>query len=140
MDGGNCSHFYGSIFIPIYLKAQITTIPEFIKRRFGGGSNKYFSFLTILMSIIVDTAGDYMQELLVLQTFFPSLDIFYTCFFLAIITGLYTAGGLKAVVYTDVIQAFVLIFGCSLTTFLLFEQFDYSWENVKASLPEATFL
>lgn len=129
--------FMAFIFIPIYLKAQITTIPEFIKRRFGGGSNKYFSFLTILMSIIVDTAGGLYAGSLVLQTFFPSLDIFYTCFFLAIITGLYTAaGGLKAVVYTDVIQAFVLIFGCSLTTFLLFEQFDYSWENVKASLPE----
>ena len=129
--------FMAFFFIPIYLNSKITTIPEFLKNRFGGKANQYFSAITVFLSILVDTAGGLYAGALVLQTFFPSLDLFTTCFTLAIVTGIYTAaGGLKAVVYTDVIQSFVLIFGCTLMSYILFEKFNFSWDELKSSLPE----
>jgi SSS family solute:Na+ symporter len=49
----------------------------------------------------------------------------------AIFTGIYTAaGGLRAVVYTDVMQALVLLLGSAVLAWTVFGKFDYSWHNV----------
>lgn len=128
------------IFIPLYLRAKITTIPEFLELRFDNRSRNFFSIVTIFTSIIVDTAGGLYAGALVLQIFFPDLILWQTCLFLALVAGVYTAfGGLKAVVYTDAIQAVILIIGCSILTYLLFEQLDFSWAKVVASAPEGHF-
>ena len=128
------------IFIPLYLRARITTIPEFLEMRFDRRSRSFFSIVTIFTSIVVDTAGGLYAGALVLQIFFPNLILWQTCFFLALVAGIYTAfGGLKAVVYTDAIQAVILIVGCTVLTFLLFEQLDFSWARVTAAAPEGHF-
>jgi len=128
------------IYVPLYLRSQITTIPEFLELRFDVRSRKFFSALTIVASIMIDTAGSLYAGALVIQIFFPSIDLWQTSYFLAIVTGLYTAfGGLKAVVYTDSLQAIILIIGCGILSFLLFEQFDFSWSNLVASVPEGHF-
>lgn len=129
-----------AIFVPLYLKSRITTIPEFLELRFDRRSRLFFSGITIFTSIIVDTAGGLYAGSLVLQLFFPDLILWQTCFVLALIAGLYTAfGGLKAVVYTDAIQAIVLIIGCSVLSYMMFEKMDFDWGAVMASAPEGHF-
>lgn len=126
-----------ALFVPLYLRAKITTIPEFLELRFDARSRIFFSAMTIFMSVVVEMAGGLYAGALVLQTFFPDLILWQTTLFLAIIAGVYTAfGGLKAVVYTDAIQAVILIVGCTVVTYLLFQELDFSWETVKASVPE----
>ncbi|MGB3607567.1 MAG: sodium:solute symporter [Psychroserpens sp.] len=128
------------IFIPLYLKSQITTIPEFLNLRYDRRSQVFFSAITIITSVIVDTAGGLYAGALVLKTFFPDLIIWQTCFVLAVIAGLYTAfGGLKAVVYTDTLQAIVLIVGSSILTYIMFEKIDFSLERMISSAPEGHF-
>lgn len=128
------------VFVPLYLKSQITTIPEFLERRFDRRSQVIFSVITIFISIVVDTAGGLYAGAIVLRTFFPNLILWQTCLVLALIAGVYTAfGGLKAVVYTDAIQAIILILGCSILTYMLFERLDFSWDTVVASAPEGHF-
>jgi len=125
------------IFIPLYLKSKITTIPEFLELRFDNRSRTFFSAITIFTSIIVDTAGGLYAGSIVLQAFFPELVIWQTCLILALVAGLYTAfGGLKAVVYTDAIQAVILIIGCSVLSYMLFEKLDFSWSNIVSNVPE----
>ncbi|SHJ41905.1 sodium:solute symporter [Aquimarina spongiae] len=125
------------IFIPLYLKSKITTIPEFLELRFDNRSRTFFSAITIFTSIVVDTAGGLYAGSIVLQAFFPELVIWQTCLILALVAGLYTAfGGLKAVVYTDAIQAIILIIGCSVLSYMLFEKLDFSWSNVVSNAPE----
>ena len=129
-----------AIFVPLYIKSRITTIPEFLELRFDRRSRLFFSAVTIFTSIVVDTAGGLYAGSLVLQLFFPGLVLWQTCFVLALIAGLYTAfGGLKAVVYTDAIQAIVLIIGCSVLTYMMFEKMDFDWGAVVASAPEGHF-
>ncbi|MEO0731879.1 MAG: sodium:solute symporter [Bacteroidota bacterium] len=129
-----------AIFVPLYIRSRITTIPEFLELRFDRRSRLFFSGVTIFTSIVVDTAGGLYAGSLVLQLFFPDLVLWQTCFVLALVAGLYTAfGGLKAVVYTDAIQAVVLIIGCSVLTYLMFEQLDFDWGAVLASAPEDHF-
>ncbi len=125
------------VFIPLYLRARITTIPEFLEKRFDRRSRLYFSAITIVMSIVVDTAGGLYAGSVVLKTFFPNLVVWQTCVGLGVFAGLYTAaGGLKAVVYTDVIQAVVLILGTCLLTWIVFADLDFSWERVTSIVPE----
>jgi solute:Na+ symporter, SSS family len=129
--------FMSFFFVPIYLKAKISTIPEYLELRFDRRSRLYFSAITILLSIIVDTAGGVYAGAIVLQTFFPELVLWQTCLALALVAGLYTAaGGLAAVVYTDVIQALVLIVGSTIITLMVFAEFDYSWAAASAEIPE----
>ncbi|MEO1515445.1 MAG: sodium:solute symporter [Bacteroidota bacterium] len=129
-----------AIFIPLYLRARITTIPEFLELRFDRRSRSFFSLITIFTSIVVDTAGGLYAGALVLKLFFPDLILWQTTLVLALVAGLYTAfGGLKAVVYTDAIQAIILILGCSILTYILFSKLDFSWSKVLASTPEGHF-
>lgn len=128
------------VFIPLYLRARITTIPEFLELRFDRRSRSFFSIVTIFTSIVVDTAGGLYAGALVLKLFFPDLILWQTTLVLAFIAGLYTAfGGLKAVVYTDAIQAIILIVGCSVLSYILFEKLDFSWQAVVDSAPEGHF-
>ncbi len=134
--------FFVFYYVPIFLRSRISTIPEFLERRFGPASRKYFSGLTICTSVMVDTAGSLYAGAVVLKVFFPELDLFYTCVVLAIVAGLYTAaGGLAAVVYTDVIQAVVLLVGSCLLTYNVFahEAINFSWETIKTSLDASMF-
>ncbi len=129
--------FMSFFYIPVYLKKKITTVPEFLLKRFGGWSNKYFSAITIFLVIIVDTASGMYAGALVIKTFFPSLEILPICIGLALFTGIYTAtGGLKAVVYTDVVQSIVLLLGCGLLTYFVFKEYDFTWSKVVASVPQ----
>jgi len=128
------------IFIPLYLRSKITTIPEFLQLRFDRRSQKFFSIITIFSTIMIETAGALYAGSLVLQTFFPDLVMWQTSLVLAIVAGIYTAGGgLKAVVYTDAIQAVILIVGCSIITWILFGKLDYDWARVVTAAPEGHF-
>ncbi len=130
--------FFAIFFIPCYLNARITTVPEFLERRFDRRSRLYFSGLTLFSNIIVDTAGTLFAGAMVIRLFFPEVDLFTACLALALLAGLYTAaGGLAAVVYTDVLQAIVLLVGAAMVSYLSFAQLDFSWSAlIDATPPE----
>jgi len=129
--------FMAVFCLPIFLKSKITTLPELLEKRFNSKARSYYSGITIFLSIIVDTAGGLYAGSLVLQLFFPSLAIWQTCVGLALFAGLYTAfGGLKAVVYTDFIQAIVLLSGSFFLTYIIFDKLQMSWSDFTATLPE----
>ncbi len=128
--------FFALFFIPAYLNAGITTVPEFLERRFDARSRYYFSGLTLVSNVVVDTAGTLFAGALVMQLFFPGVDLFTACLLLALLAGVYTAaGGLAAVVYTDVLQALVLLLGAALVSYLCYAQLDFSWAAVVAATP-----
>ena len=128
------------VFVPLYLRARVTTVPEFLEYRFDRRARVFFSAVTIITSIVVDTAGGLYAGALVLQTFFPSLPLWETCVALALFAGAYTAfGGLKAVVYTDALQAVVLLVGCGVLAWTMFDRIDYSISTMVAAAPEGHF-
>lgn len=123
---------FAIFFIPFYLKSRVFTMPEFLERRYDSRSRYYFSGFTILGNIFIDTAGSLYAGGLVIQLLYPEVPFTLSVTVLALIAGLYTViGGLKAVVYTDAIQAVLLIFGAVLITILAFDKVG-SWENAMA--------
>ena len=128
---------FTAVFVaPTLLGNRITTLPELLERRFDARMRKYLSGVSIFLSIVLDTAGSLFAGALVLQVFFPGLPLGATIAALAVFAGLYTAaGGLRAVVYTDVLQSVVLLAGSAMLAWLVFAEFDFSWAAVKAAVP-----
>lgn len=122
------------VLIPLYLRGRIGTVPEYLERRFDYRVRRYFSALTLVSNIAVDTAGTLFAGALVLTGFLPGLDLFSGALLLAAVAAAYTAaGGLAAVVYTDVLQAVILLVGACLVTFLAFAAIDFDWSRVVAT-------
>lgn len=129
--------FFALFMVPLYLNARIGTVPEFLERRFDRRVRRYFSLLTIFANIVVDTAGTLFAGAIVLTVFLPGLDIVSAALILAGIAGVYTAaGGLAAVVYTDVLQAVILLIGSAIVAVLAFAQLDYSWSTLVSNVPQ----
>lgn len=130
--------FMTIFFIPFFIRSKISTVPEFLEKRFSRFTRRYVSLTTILLTIIVDTASSLFAGVLVLQLFFPDLVVWQTYFILTLLAGTYTAtGGLRAVVFTDILQAIIILLGGSILLFSVLGQFDYSWSKAVASVPES---
>ena len=133
---------FTAIFVlPFYMRTKISTVPEFMARRFDGRVRLYLSVITILLSIVIDTAGGLYAGALVLdRLFYPGEGgehLYPFVIGLALFAGIYTAaGGLKAVVLTDVLQAVILIFGSAALAVIVFGKFDFSWAKATAALPD----
>ncbi|MGB5832637.1 MAG: sodium/solute symporter [Thiohalocapsa sp.] len=124
------------VFVPLYLRARIGTVPEYLERRFDRRARRYVSALTLFANIVVDTAGTLFAGALVLTTFVPGLDMFGAALILAGLAAAYTAaGGLAAVVYTDVLQGIILLIGAMLVTWFSFERIDFDWSAVTTAMP-----
>ncbi len=101
---------FGWIFVPFYLRTGVYTMPEFLEKRYSSACRNYLSVVSVLAYIITKISLIIFAGALV----FEVLGIpFWTGAIITVVaTGLYTAlGGLKAVIYTDMVQAFILILG-----------------------------
>lgn len=126
--------FFTIFLLPLLLKSRVFTMPEFLERRFDSRSRYYFSGFTILGNIFIDTAGALYAGALVIFLLYPSVPFALSVAILALLAGLYTIlGGLKAVVYTDTIQAVLLMLGAILISALAFNKVG-SWEAVTSSV------
>lgn len=128
--------FFIIFFLPFYLKTRVYTMPEFLEKRYDARSRYYFSGIMIMGNILLETAGGLYAAALVIQLIYPDVPMLQVVTILAIVAGLYTAaGGLKAVVYTDAIQAVLLLLGSGAVAFMAYQQVGFSWEAVKAVTP-----
>lgn len=127
---------FTAIFVlPVILRARVTTMPEFMERRFDARLRRYLSAVTLLLSVVLDVASSLYAGSVVVLTFVPGVALWQMCLVVAAFTAAYTAaGGLRAVVRTDVMQALVLLVGSAALTVAVFGHFDYSWANVRAEV------
>ena len=99
------------VFAPFYFKSRIQTLPEFLERRYDARSRTVFAFIAILGALFVHIGLSLYTGALIFQRFL-GIGIWTS---IVVLSGLtltyYLAGGLKAVVYTQAVQAGVLIFG-----------------------------
>ena len=122
---------FALFIIPVYLRNRIFTMPEFLERRFDARSRYYFSAFTIFGNIFIDTAGALYAGALVISLLYPEIPFAVSVVILALLAGLYTvAGGLRAVIYTDTIQAVLLLMGCLLVSALALGEIG-SWQTVR---------
>ena len=127
--------FFAIFFIPYYLSSRIYTMPEFLEKRFRPAVRYYFSALNIISNVFVDIAGGLYGGAIVIQLFFPEMPLVASALLLALVAGLYTAaGGLSAVVYTDTIQAVIILVGATAITFIALDV-SGGWDAVREGTP-----
>ncbi|XP_068013337.1 sodium/glucose cotransporter 1 [Melanerpes formicivorus] len=102
----------GWVFVPIYIKAGVVTMPEYLRKRFGGKRIQvYLSVLSILLYIFTKISADIFSGAVFIQLAI-GLNLYVAIVILLAITALYTVtGGLAAVIYTDTLQTFIMIVG-----------------------------
>jgi len=130
-----CLLILAVVFIPQYLRTRIYTIPEFLERRFSLTARMYLSCYFTVMIVLTKVSIALYAGALVIEQFF-GWDRTVVMWGIGIFTAFYTAiGGLSAVVYTDVLQTVILVFGSTLLTIIGLSRVG-GWSELTASAPE----
>ena len=106
----------GLIFAPFYFKSKISTLPEFLEKRYDSRSRTILAFIAIIGALFVHIGMSLYAGAVVFETFF-GINVFISILVISVITTIYTVlGGLKAVVVTETIQSVILIVGAVILT------------------------
>lgn len=100
----------GWVFVPFYLRSGVYTMPEFLEKRYSKACRGYLSVISILAYVITKISLIIFAGALVFET--VGVPFWTGAIVTVVATGFYTVlGGLKAVIYTDMVQAFILLLG-----------------------------
>lgn len=123
----------GWVFLPFYARSGVFTMPEFLEKRFSAKSRWFLSVVSLVayvltkISVTIYAGGIVVSSLLGINFWVGALST-------VVLTGIYTVlGGMRAVVYTETLQAIVLVLGAGALTFI---GLDYvgGWGEMKATL------
>ena len=130
------------VFVPFYYKSGVFTMPEFLERRFDNRSRWTLSIVSLITYVFTKVSVTVYAGALVFMTLLPDTfgspdNAFWVgAFTTVILTGIYTImGGLRAVLYTEVLQAFVLVIGSFFITFIGLNLIG-GWDELKLVLGE----
>ena len=128
----------GWLFVPFYLRSGVYTMPEFLERRFNPASRTYFTWVSIVGYVLTKISVTLFAGGVVMRAV-TGWNIYTSAIVLIVITGLYTVlVGLRAVIYTEVMQAVVLIIG-SATLAILGLKAVGGWSGLEAKVPADFF-
>uniref|UniRef100_A0AAY4EZR4 Sodium/glucose cotransporter 4 n=1 Tax=Denticeps clupeoides TaxID=299321 RepID=A0AAY4EZR4_9TELE len=113
----------GWIFVPVYISAGVVTMPEYLRKRFGGQRIRiYMSVLSLILYIFTKISTDIFSGALFIQVSL-GWDLYLSTIFLLVVTAVYTiAGGLTAVIYTDALQTVIMVIGAFVLMFIAFDE------------------
>uniref|UniRef100_A0A9J8CGR8 Solute carrier family 5 member 9 n=1 Tax=Cyprinus carpio carpio TaxID=630221 RepID=A0A9J8CGR8_CYPCA len=113
----------GWIFVPVYISAGVVTMPEYLRKRFGGQRIRiYMSVLSLILYIFTKISTDIFSGALFIQVSL-GWDLYVSTVVLLVVTALYTiAGGLTAVIYTDALQTVIMVIGAFVLMFIAFDK------------------
>lgn len=108
----------GKYFLPIFLKANIYTMPQFIEKRYDNRVRTLLAVFWILVYIFVNLTSVLYLGALAINTIM-GVPLLWGIIGLAAFAAIYSLyGGLSAVAWTDVIQVIFLVGGGLITTYL----------------------
>jgi SSS family solute:Na+ symporter len=101
----------GWVFVPFYLRSNVFTMPEFLERRFNRHCATYLASISVIAYIFTKISVHLYAAAIVLERV-VGWSPMKAAIILVVATGIYTiAGGLAAVIYTDLVQTLILLAG-----------------------------
>lgn len=119
----------GVVFMPIYLKNKIFTMPQFLNQRYNSTVSLIMAIFWLALYILVNlTSILYLGALAV--SGISGIDFTVCMIGLAIFAIIITIGGMKVIGFTDVIQVFFLVIGGLATTYLAVTLVSMEYDGV----------
>ena len=139
-----------AVFIPAYYRHNVVSIYEFLETRFGPRTRRIASAVFLLTRSLASGSRLWVPTLLLLviwdrmnpgnplgnweQFWFTGAALVV----ISLLTAAYTAiGGIKAVIWTDVLQILVLFWALGFSVFFLLGHIPGGWEGAKSHLTAA---
>jgi solute:Na+ symporter, SSS family len=146
----------GWVFVPIYDRIKVFTMPEYLELRYSKGSRSLLSFLTIASLVLTKLSATLYAADVVFKVFLGidsisiaghQIDMFWVISLgLAFATGVYTiAGGMRVIMYTSVLQTPVLLLGSFFILFIGLSTLGHGsltagWSNMITSMGDQIHL
>ncbi|MCC8021885.1 MAG: sodium:solute symporter [Akkermansia sp.] len=140
----------GRLFLRPYYQYNVVSIYQYLQERFGTATRRWASMTFLISRVLASGTRLYVAGILLVIAFKsfagePSLsrgqEIWIYVGALTLITAataVYTAlGGLKAVVWTDVLQAAILVIAMLTTLGILYFSLEDGWNTVTSALSAA---
>ncbi|MCB0519258.1 MAG: sodium/sugar symporter [Lewinellaceae bacterium] len=112
----------GKFFLPIFIKKELYTIPEFVEKRYSTNLKTILAIFWIALFVFVNLTSVLYLGAKALDTILGAGDgttLMYSIIGLALFAAAYSLwGGLSAVAWTDVVQVVLLVIGGLVTTFI----------------------
>jgi solute:Na+ symporter, SSS family len=126
------------VFVPFYLRSGVYTMPEFLERRYGPACRWYLTSVSVVAYVATKISVSLYAGALVLRAV-AGWDFITSATVMVVATGVYTVfGGLAAVIYTELLQAVVLIAGAATLTWLAVDQAG-GMAGIRAAVPPDFF-
>jgi SSS family solute:Na+ symporter len=108
----------GWLFLPFYVRSGVFTMPEFLEKRFGPTARWFLSLFSLAAYVLTKVSVTLYAGGIVISTLM-GVSFMAGALATVILTGIYTIlGGMRAVVYTETLQAIVLVLGAATLTFM----------------------
>lgn len=108
----------GWMFLPFYVRSGVFTMPEFLEKRFGPKARWFLSLFSLSAYVLTKVSVTLYAGGIVVSTLI-GISFMQGALATVILTGIYTVlGGMRAVVYTETIQAIILVIGAATLTYL----------------------
>src|SRR5260221_3193575 len=128
----------GWVFVPFYLRSNVFTMPEFLERRFSRSCAVYLAGISILAYVFTKISVHLYAAAVVLEKV-VGWNPMTAALILIVVTGIYTiAGGLAAVIYTDLVQTIILIIGAVVLTVIGLDKVG-GFAGLRAAVPPSYF-
>jgi len=128
----------GWVFVPFYLRSNVFTMPEFLERRFNRNCATYLASISIIAYIFTKISVHLYAGAIIAESVLGWRPM-TAAIILVIATGVYTvAGGLAAVIYTDLVQTLILLAGAIVLTVIGLEKVG-GFAGLRAILPPDYF-
>jgi len=99
------------IFVPIYVRNRMTTMPEYLGKRYGPHARTIYALLIITSYIFANFALVFYTGGFAMEKMW-GINRVFSVWILAILTGAYTIyGGMLSVAWTDFLQCLLLLGG-----------------------------
>src|SRR6185436_12138703 len=124
------------LFIPVYLKNRIATVPEFLSKRFGPLCGDIYSWVMLAAYVLVFQVPVLYGSTLVFSKL-TGWSFFAVLWGTVALVGLYSIkGGLASVMWTDAVQCVMLLGGGIILYFVAIANIPGGWAAMAAANPE----
>jgi SSS family solute:Na+ symporter len=113
-----CLIILGLVFAPFYFRSKLSTLPEYVERRYCPLTRTILGIIFILSALLVHIGISLYAGAKLMHEFFD-INVYAAIIVIAAVTAIYTVlGGLRAVMITNIVQVIILLAG-SITLTLL---------------------